>query len=59
MLFTSEGVKPDPEKVEALENIKQQKDKDELKSINCMMRNNSDFFYKLRKIGCSITKFTE
>ena len=37
MLFTSEGVKPDPEKVKALENISPPKDKDELKSFICMM----------------------
>ena len=37
MLFTSEGVKPDPEKVKALENNKPPKDKDELKTFICMM----------------------
>ena len=37
MLFTSEGVKPDPEEVKALENIEPPKDKDELKSFICMM----------------------
>ena len=43
MLFTSEGVKPDPEKVKALEHISPAKDKDELKAFICMMQSNSDF----------------
>ena len=42
MLFTSERVKPDPEKVKAFENIKPPTDKDELKSFICMMQGNSD-----------------
>ena len=41
MLFTSDSVKPDPEKVDALENIKRPKDKDELKSFIFIMQ--SDF----------------
>ena len=43
MLFTSERVKPDPEKVKALKHISPPKDKDELKSFICMMQINSDF----------------
>ena len=41
MLFTSDSVKPDPEKVDVLENIKPPKDKDELKSFIFIMQ--SDF----------------
>ena len=37
MLFTSEEVKPDPEKVKASEHISPPKDKDELKSFICMI----------------------
>ena len=33
MLLTSEGVKLDPKKVKALENIKASKDKDQIKSF--------------------------
>ena len=47
MLCTSEGVKPDPEKVKVLENIKPPKDKDELKSFICMMQSNCDSLQKL------------
>ena len=43
MLFTSEGVKPDPEKVKVLEHISPAKYKDELKAFICMMQSNSDF----------------
>ena len=49
MLFTSEGVKPDPEKVKALEHISLSKDKDELKSFICMMQSNSDFISNFPK----------
>ena len=49
VLFTSEGVKPDPEKVKVLENISPPKDKDELKSFICMMQSNSDFIPNFSK----------
>ena len=49
MLFTSEGVKPDPEKVKALEHISLPKDKDELKSFICMIQSNSDFISNFPK----------
>ena len=56
MLFTSEGVKPDPEKVKVLENIKPPKDKDELKSFICMMQNNSDFTPRFAKVVAPLRK---
>ena len=49
MLFTSEGVKPDPEKVKALEHISLPKDKDELKFFICMMQSSSDFIPNFAK----------
>ena len=49
MLFTSEGVTPDPEKVKALERINQPKDKNELKSFICMMQSNSGFIPNFAK----------
>ena len=49
MLFTFEGVKPDLEKVRALENIKPPKDKDELRSFICMMLSYSDFISSFAK----------
>lgn len=49
MLFTSEGVKPDPEKVIVLE-TKPPKDKDELKYFNGMIQSNSDFIPGFAKV---------
>ena len=43
MIISSEGVRPDPEKVAALNNLIPPKTKDELKSFVCMMQSNSDF----------------
>ena len=54
-LFTSEGVKPDLEKVKASEHISLPKDKDELKSFICMMQSNSDFILNFAKKSDSIT----
>ena len=42
-LFASEGVKPNPEKIKALEDLQPPKNREELKSIICMMQSNSDF----------------
>ena len=55
MLFTSEGVKPDPEKVKALEHISPPKDKDELKSFIGMMQSNSDSIPNFAKKSGSFT----
>ena len=49
MLFTSEGVKPDPEKVKALEHISPPKDKEERKSFICIKQSNSDFIPNFAK----------
>ena len=54
MLFTSEEVKPDPEKFKALENISPPKNKDELKSFICMMQSNSDFIPNFSKKVASL-----
>ena len=43
MIFSSCGVRPDPEKVKALENLPPPKNRSELKSFICMMQSNSDF----------------
>ena len=56
MLFTFEGVKPDPEKAKTLKNIKPPKDKDELKSFICMMQNNSDFTPRFAKVVAPLRK---
>ena len=43
MIVSEDGVRPDPEKVDALENLSIPKNKEELKSFICMMQSNSDF----------------
>ena len=43
MIINAEGVKPDPEKVEALDGLKPPNTKDELTSFLCMMQSNSEF----------------
>ena len=56
MLFTSEGVKPDPGKFKVFENSKPPKDKDELKSFICMMQSNSDFIPSFAKVVAPLQK---
>ena len=43
MIFSSSTVRPDPEKVKALENLPSSKNRSELKSFVCMMQSNSGF----------------
>ena len=49
MIYSAEGVRPDPEKVEALDNIPRPVNKKDLKSFICMMQSNSDFIHNLAK----------
>ena len=49
MIFSSNGVRPDPEKVKALENLPPPKNRSELKSFICMMQSNSDFIPNFSK----------
>ena len=49
MIFSSSGVRPDPEKVKALENLPPPKNRSELKSFICMMQSNIDFIPNFSK----------
>ena len=49
MISSSSSVRPDPEKVKALENLSPSKNRSELKSFICMMQNNSVFIPNLSK----------
>ena len=52
MLFSPEGIKPDPEKVTALADLQPPKNKEELKWFICMMQSNSDFIsYFLKSVA--------
>ena len=46
MIFSADGVRPDPEKVDALDDLEPPRNKEELKSFICMMQSNSDFIKK-------------
>ena len=43
MIISAAGIRPDPEKVEALNHMTTPKNKEELISFLCMMQSNSDF----------------
>ena len=49
MIFSSSGIRPNPEKVKALENLPPPKNRSELKSFICMMQSNSDFIPNFSK----------
>ena len=43
MIFSPSGVRPNLEKIKALENLPPPKNRSELKSFICMMQSNIDF----------------
>ena len=43
MIISADGIRPDPEKVEALNHFTTPKNKEELVSFICMMQSNADF----------------
>ena len=47
MIITDQGIKPDPAKIKALKHITPPKDKDELKSLLCMIQSHKDFIPRL------------
>ena len=47
MIITDQGIKPDPAKIIALKHITPPKDKDELKSLLCMIQSHKDFIPRL------------
>ena len=49
MIFSADGVRPDPEKVDALNGLEPPRNKEELKSFICMMQSNSDFIHQFSK----------
>ena len=58
MLFSSEGVKPDPEKIKALEDVQLPKNKEELKSFICMKQSNR-FHTLFLEISCTLENTSE
>ena len=58
LLVTSEGVCPDPEKVEALEHLTTPTNKEELISFLCMMQSNADFIIGFSKKAALLRELT-
>ena len=59
MIFSSEGVRPDPAKVEALEYITPPNSKEELISFLCMMQSNSDFIASFSRRSSTLRELTK
>jgi hypothetical protein len=59
MIISDEGVRPDPEKVEALDHITRPANKDELTSFLCMMQANADFIPGFAKKAAKLRELTQ
>ena len=59
MIYDADGVRPDPEKVEALKYITAPKSKEDLISFLCMMQSNSDFIENFSKKSASLRELTK
>ena len=58
MIFSSDGMRPDPEKVEALNFITAPTNKDELISFLCMMQSNADFVENFAQKAAELRELT-
>lgn len=59
MIFSADGVCPDPEKVKALDNLVTPTNKEELVSFLCMMQSNSDFIPGFSKKAALLRELTK
>ena len=59
MIFSKDGVKPDPSKVEALDHLAPPTNKEELISFLCMMQSNSDFIPEFSKKASKLRELTK
>ena len=59
MIFSGEGVRPDPEKVEALDHMSPPVNKEELVSFICMMQSNADFIPGFAKLAAKLRELTK
>ena len=59
MIFGKDGVRPDPKKVKALENLEPPKDKSELISFICMMQSNAEFMPEFAKKASKLRELTK
>ena len=59
LIFSAEGVRPDPEKVAALDHLTTPENKEELVSFLCMMQSNSDFIPGFAKKAALLRELTK
>ena len=59
LIFSAEGVRPDPEKVEALDSLTTPQSKEELVSFLCMMQSNADFIPGFSKQAALLRDLTK
>ena len=59
MIISAVGVKPDPEKVEALEGLDPPRNKDELLSFLCMMQSNAEFIPAFSQKAAPLREITK
>ena len=59
MTITSEGVGPDPSKVDALDHLRPPTSKQDLNSFLCMMQSNSDFIPNFSKRSATLRELTK
>ena len=58
LLIGSDGVRPNPAKVAALDHITPPNNKDELKSFLCMMQSNAEFIPRFSKKSAKLRELT-
>ena len=58
MIYSKDGVRPHPEKVEALEHLQAPTNKQELINFLCMMQSNADFIPNFAKKSSNLRKLT-
>ena len=59
MIYSADGVRPDPLKVEALDYITAPENKEELVSFLCMMQSNSDFIQNFAEKSAILRELTK
>ena len=59
MMVNSEGIQPDPEKVEALDGLERPKNKSELTSFLCMMQSVSEFIQSFSRKVAPLREFSK
>ena len=59
MTINSDGVKPDPEKVKALDHLESPKNKEELLSFICMMQSNAEFIQSFAQKSAPLRDLTK